>query len=62
MRTAVKKLRQTIEAGDGKAATELLTPTLGLVDKTAQKGIIHTNAADRTKSRLTRAVSALARG
>lgn len=62
MRTAVKKLRQTIEAGDGKAATELLTPTLSLVDKTAQKGIIHTNAADRTKSRLTRAVSALARG
>lgn len=60
MRTAVKKLRQTIETGDAKAAAELLAPTLGLVDKTAQKGIIHGNAADRTKSRLARAVGALA--
>jgi small subunit ribosomal protein S20 len=61
MRTAVKKLRQAIETGDGSSAQALLSSTLGVVDRTAKKGIIHSNAADRTKSRLTRAVNALAK-
>jgi small subunit ribosomal protein S20 len=59
MRTAVKRLRQLVETGDAKAAAELLPTTLGTVDRTARKKIIHTNAADRTKARLTRAVNAL---
>lgn len=59
LRTAVKKLRIAIEAGDGEQARSLLLPTLSLIDVTAQKGVIHDNAAARYKSRLTRAVAAL---
>lgn len=59
MRGAVKTLRAAVESGDKAKAQELLNPTLSLVDATAQKGVIHRNAAARTKSRLTRAVSKL---
>jgi small subunit ribosomal protein S20 len=59
LRTAVKKLRKEVEAGNKEGAEALLGPTLSLVDATAQKKIIHRNAAARTKSRLTRAVNGL---
>ncbi|RMH22073.1 MAG: 30S ribosomal protein S20 [Acidobacteria bacterium] len=59
MRTAVKKLRAAIQAGDGEQAKSLLPTTLSVVAATAQKGVIHKNAAARTQSRLTRAVNAL---
>ena len=60
MRTAIKELRTAIDAGDRATAESLLPGTLELVDKTAQKKIIHDNAAARTKSRLSRAVAKLA--
>ena len=59
LRTAVKNLRTVIEEGDRSKAQELLTPTLALLARSAQKGVLHANAASRTKSRLTRAVDAL---
>ncbi len=59
MRTAIKKLRTAVEGGDAKTAQALLIPTLGLIDVTAKKKVIHTNTASRYKSRLTRAVSGL---
>jgi small subunit ribosomal protein S20 len=59
MRSAVKDLRQAVADGDADAAKEKLPKTLGIVDSTARKGVIHANAAARTKSRLTRAVQAL---
>ncbi len=59
MRTAVKKLRAAIEEGNAELAKSLLGETLSTVDATAQKGVIHQNAAARTKSRLTRAVNSL---
>ena len=62
MRTAIKKLRATVEAADTQAAQELLTPTLRVIDMTAQHGVIHNNTAARYKSRLSRAVNALAAG
>ncbi len=60
MRGAIRKLREAIGAGDRGKAEELLPETLSLVDATAQKSVIHRNAAARTKSRLVRAVRALA--
>lgn len=60
MRTQVRKLRAALTEGDTAQAQELLAPTLVLIDKTAGKGIIHGNTAARYKSRLTRAVAALA--
>ena len=59
MRTSVKFLRQTIAEGDAAAARELLPKTVSIVDATARKGVIHANAAARTKSRLTKAVTAI---
>lgn len=59
MRTAVKVLRQAIADGDQKTAQELLNSTMGIVDSVARKGVIHRNAAARTKSRLCRAVASM---
>ncbi len=61
LRSQVKKLRQATEAGNREEAEALLTPTLSLVDRSVHLGVIHRNAADRTTSRLTRAL-ARARG
>lgn len=59
LRTQVKKLRTAIDAGDAEAASKLLTETVADIDKAAKKGVVHDNAADRHKSRLTRKVNAL---
>lgn len=60
LRTAVKKLRQAVESGNQSAAQELLVSTLSTVDATATKGVIHKNAANRTKSRLQKAFNGMA--
>jgi len=60
MRTAIKRLRAAIDGGDAEKAKELLPGTLKVIDVTAQKNVIHDNAAARYKSRLTQAVAGLA--
>lgn len=62
MRRAVRQLREAVSAGDASRAQELLPETLKLIDATAQKKVIHRNAAARTKSRLTKAVAGLQAG
>ena len=52
MRTGLKQIRSAIDAGDATKAKAALGETFSLIDKMAGKGIIHTNAADRYKSRL----------
>ncbi|MDP9120186.1 MAG: 30S ribosomal protein S20 [Acidobacteriota bacterium] len=59
LRTAIKRLRSVVASGDAAAAKELLPQTLGIIDATAQKKVIHPNAASRYKSRLTRHVGEL---
>lgn len=59
LRTAVKRLRNAVAAGDAEKAAELLPTTLSVIDSTAQKKVIHPNAASRTKSRLAAQVSTL---
>ena len=60
LRTAVKRFRAAIAAGNVDQARALLPTTLSLLDRTAKIRAIHPNAADRTKSRLTRALNKLA--
>jgi small subunit ribosomal protein S20 len=60
LRTQIKKLRSALSAGDKKESGELLTPTVSLIDKAVNKGLIHKNTAARYKSRLTKNVSELA--
>ena len=57
VRTAIKKLRTTLSAGNGKESQELLTPTITLIDKAVNKGTLHKNTAARYKSRLTKHVN-----
>ncbi len=60
LRTAIKKVTKTIEAGDAKAADETLRAQTATLDRIARKGIIHKNKAARHKSRLAHQVKALA--
>ena len=57
LRTQIKKLRGTITAADKNGSGELLTPTVSLIDKAVNKGLIHKNTAARHKSRLSRHVA-----
>ena len=56
LRTRIKSFRKAIDAGDVDTARGMLRSTLALVDHSAKLGVIHDNAAARTKSRLTRAL------
>lgn len=61
LRGQFKKLRSTASASDAEAVQKLLPETIGLIDRSVQKGILHRNTAARHKSRLTRLVNSLAR-
>ncbi len=52
LRTQVKKLQKALDEGRADDAKALLPGTLGALDRSAQKGVMHKNKADRTKSRL----------
>lgn len=60
LRTQIKKLRTALGAQDKAASGETLAPTISLIDKAVNKGIIHRNTAARHKSRLTKHVNELA--
>lgn len=59
-RTAIKKVRKAIEAGDKAAAQQTFQSSMSLIDSIADKNIIHKNKAARHKSRLSAAVKAMA--
>ncbi|MEZ5425309.1 MAG: 30S ribosomal protein S20 [Pyrinomonadaceae bacterium] len=59
LRTQIKKLRAALASEDKKQSLELLTPTIALIDKSVNKGILHKNTAARYKSRLTSHVNDL---
>jgi small subunit ribosomal protein S20 len=60
LRTAVKKVRKAIAAGDKAAAAKVLQESQSTIDRIADKKVVHKNLASRTKSRLAQAVKALA--
>jgi small subunit ribosomal protein S20 len=59
-RTAIKRVRQAVSAGDKPAANEVFKKATSIIDRVADKNIIHKNKAARHKSRLNSAVKALA--
>ena len=52
VRTAIKRLRTALTAGDATAAGNLLHPTMSAIDQAITKGVLHENTANRYKSRL----------
>ncbi len=59
VRTYIKKVDAAIASNDYKAATEAYNNAVPVIDRMADKGIIHKNKAARHKSRLNSAVKAL---
>ena len=57
LRTQIKKLRTAVAVSDKKLSGELLNPTVSVIDKAVNKGLIHKNTAARYKSRLTKHVA-----
>jgi small subunit ribosomal protein S20 len=60
LKTQVRKLKRALESSDATAAKDLLKPTISVLDKSVQKGVLKKNTASRLKSRLTRRVRGLA--
>ena len=60
MRTFLKKTSYAIEKGDLEAAKENFAKVVPLLDRFANKGLIHKNKAARHKSRLSAKIKSLA--
>ncbi len=59
LRTAIKRVRKAIAAGDKTAAQQVFSESMSTIDSIADKKIIHKNKAARHKSRLSAAIKAL---
>jgi small subunit ribosomal protein S20 len=59
LRTAIKKVRKAIGAGDKTAAQAVFKDSQSVIDSIADKNIVHKNTAARYKSRLSAAIKAL---
>ncbi|MDR3393451.1 MAG: 30S ribosomal protein S20 [Parasulfuritortus sp.] len=59
-RTAVKKVRKAILAGDKAAAQAVFQVSMSSMDSIADKRLVHKNKAARQKSRLSAAIKAMA--
>jgi len=51
-RTAVRQANRLIAAGDTEQAAEAVRRAISMIDRAAQKGVMHKNKAARQKSRL----------
>ena len=59
IRSALKRVRKAIAAGDKKAAVQVFRQSVKVIDSVADKKIVHKNAAARHKSRLSAAIKAM---
>ena len=58
-RTAIKSVRSAIDSGDKNAAIEAFKKAEKILDTMANKKVIHSNKASRTKSRLSKKIKTL---
>jgi small subunit ribosomal protein S20 len=59
LRTAIKRVRQAIATGDKAAAQSVFSQSMSIIDRIADKKIVHKNKAARHKSRLSAQIKAL---
>ena len=59
VKTAIKKVRTAIEAGNKEEAAEALLAATSTIDKAESKGVLKKNTASRKVSRLAQAVNKL---
>lgn len=60
LKTAIKKVRTAVEAGDKEAAVAAYNVAASKLDASVSKGIHHKNYASRQKSRLAALVNSIA--
>jgi len=60
VRTSIKKVVAAIKTGDAEQARTAYSAAVPVIDRMADKGIIHKNKAARHKSRLNAQIKALA--
>ena len=60
MRTAVRKFREAVEAGDTEEAATLQRAASRALDKAASKGVIHKNQAANRKSAMAKRINSAA--
>jgi len=60
VRTYIKKVQAAISAGNKENAAKAYAEAVPVIDRMADKGIIHKNKAARHKSRLNTQIKALA--
>ncbi len=59
LRTAIKSVRKAIVAGDKAAAQSIFQQSVSVIDRIADKQIVHKNTVSRTKSRLSAQIKAM---
>ncbi|KIZ18354.1 30S ribosomal protein S20 [Streptomyces natalensis] len=59
LRTAIRRTREAVEAGDLQKATTAQAEAAKKLDKAVSKGVIHKNAAANKKSALAKKVAGL---
>jgi small subunit ribosomal protein S20 len=57
VKSAVKKVRETLERGELAAAEEAFKVAARVIDQASSKGVVHRNTASRKIARLAKAVS-----
>ena len=60
LKSATRKFKEAVDAGNKDQAQPALKELLALLDKAAGKNLIHKNAADRKKSKMQKAFNNLA--
>jgi small subunit ribosomal protein S20 len=60
VRTAIRRFREAVEAGDTERAVELERAATKALDKAASKGVIHKNQAANRKSAIAKRAATLA--
>ena len=59
LRTSIRKVIDSIDSGDKAAATAAYQAAVPIIDRMANKGLVHKNKAARHKSRLNARIRAL---
>jgi len=62
LRTAIKKVKKAIASGDKAAAQKEFQASQAVIDRIADKRIVHKNTASRNKARLAQAIKSLPAG
>jgi small subunit ribosomal protein S20 len=60
LRSVLRKMKESLAAGNREQADQVYRETVSVLDKAIQKGVLHQNTASRYKSRLSVRVRALA--